>query len=275
MSAEWRFIEHPAFRVFDATVRERLVALGHFPQPSEFAGLARGIPQSTVPWFDFAPQTQPSLQELGGFDRVIAQTGCIPTRSGSWHDLLGALIWLHFPALKTAIHRAQLAGNPRNRQPSENAATHFDESGVLVLSHEPTVFERLANLKWREMFWEGRVELARTTRFLAFGHGLLDSMRGAHPRLMGKALFVRVAPACLELGAPELRLFLDRALAPRLSTFLREPARLQPLPVLGIPGWAPQQGHGFYDDAAYFRDARKRARPPLETAWLELEAPRS
>jgi hypothetical protein len=225
-----------------------------------------------VPWFEFTPQTQPSLQDLGGFDRVIAETARIPTRAGSFHDLLGALIWLHFPALKTAIHRTQLAGAPRARNASENAATHFDESGVLVLSSEPAVFEQLAGLRWRDVFWEGRAELARSTRFIAFGHGLLDSLREAHPRLMGKALFAHVDAACLELGAAELRVFVDRALAPQLSTFLSEPARLHPLPVLGVPGWAPGQGHDFYDDAAYFRAARQRARSRIDVAWIELGA---
>lgn len=266
----WHFLEHPAFRVFDAAVRERLASFEHFPAPSELAGLSQGIARAEMPWFEFARQMQRSLHDLGGFDRVIAETGRIPTREGSFHDLLGALIWLHFPALKTAIHRAQLACAHHTRSASENAATHFDESGVLVLSCEPAVFERLAGLRWRDVFWEGRSELGGTTRFIAFGHGLLDSLREAHPRLMGKALFARVDAACLDLGAPELRVFVDRALASQLPQFLSEPARLQPLPVLGIPGWAPHPGPDFYDDTTYFRTARQRVRSNVEATWLDL-----
>ena len=264
MSVEWRFLEHPAFRVFDATVRERLVALDHFPHPGELARLAEGIPRAIAPWFEFAPQTRPSLQGLGGFDRVIAETSRIPTRPDSFHDLLGALVWLHYPALKTAIHCAQVGGNSRARRPSENAATHFDESGVLVLSCDTAIFELLAGFRWREAFWERRVELARTTRFIAFGHGLLDSLRDPHPRLMGKAFFVHVDAACLDLSTAELRVLIDRSLAPELAAFLSEPARLQPLPVLGIPGWSALQTPVFYDDARYFRTERQHARPRTE-----------
>ena len=45
-----------------------------------------------------------------------------------YHDLFGALIWLHFPLLKTAIHQAQLAIEGGRRGARENAATHLDES---------------------------------------------------------------------------------------------------------------------------------------------------
>ncbi|HEY3664844.1 MAG TPA: DUF3025 domain-containing protein, partial [Polyangiaceae bacterium] len=229
--------EHPAFDVFEPVLRERLCALGHFPAPSELRALARGIPSSCQPWFDFTAQDEEELAAAGGFDALLAHSARIPTRPELHHDLLGALIWLHFPALKTAIHRMQLAGGSqrRIRTPSQNAATHFDESGVLVVSSDASLFEALAKLRWFEVFWQQREWLARSARFLAFGHGLLDSLRAAHPRLMGKALFVLVEPVVLEQGSSQLRVLLDRALALRVPELLREPACLQPLPVLGIP----------------------------------------
>src|SRR6186713_1367457 len=140
--------DHPAFSVLEPTVRERLLSLEYFPAPNELLDFASGLPSAIPPWFDFAIQDQSLLSTVGGFDRWISRTSTIPTRPGSFHDLLGAMIWLHFPALKTAIHRTQLAGDPTARGPSENAATHLDESGVLVLSTEPTVFESLAGLAW-------------------------------------------------------------------------------------------------------------------------------
>ncbi|HEX3851735.1 MAG TPA: DUF3025 domain-containing protein [Polyangiaceae bacterium] len=270
MKLDLRELEHPAFSVLESAVRERLAALGHFPEPSELRELALGIPTSVKPWFDFVPQDDARLAAAGGFDALIAESGLIPTRPGLHHDLLGALIWLHFPALKTAIHRAQMAGSVGPRGPSKNAATHLDESGVLVVSSDSSVFEALADLKWLEVFWQRRAALEQTTRFIAFGHGLLDSLREPHPKLMGKALFVRVAKARLELSAAQLRVFLDRNVAQRLASFLVEPARLQPLPVLGVPGWAAQQCEAFYGRAQYFRVARARPRAASVAAWLEL-----
>ena len=262
--------EHPAFSVIDARVRERLLAFDGFPAPDELRGLADGLPSSIRPWFDFAAEDQAQLQAVGGFDRFLSRTGCIPTRPGSFHDLFGALIWLHFPALKTAIHRAQLAGERAARGPSENAATHLDESGVLVVGTEPTIFDSLSTLKWREVFWERRAELKRTTRFLVFGHGLLDSLREPHPRLMGKALFARVSSDQLELSGGDFRVFLDHALAAHVPDFLSEPARLHPLPVLGVPGWSPDQSRAYYEDERYFRSARLRPRAPRAVHWLTL-----
>ena len=273
MTLAWRWLEHPAFSVLESKVRARLALLGRFPKPSELRGLAAGISSALEPWFDFAPEDGARLEAAGGFDALIAESALIPTRPELHHDLLGALIWLHFPALKTAIHRAQMAGSPGPggpRGPRENAATHFDESGVLVVSSDSSVFEALADLRWFEVFWQRRAALVRTTRFIAFGHGLMDSLREPHPRLMGKALFVHVAAADLELSASQLRVFLDQRVAERLSRFLVEPARLHPLPVLGVPGWSPEQCEAFYGNERYFRVARARPRAARDVAWLEL-----
>ena len=262
--------EHPAFSVFDPLVRARLAALGRFPEPSELRDLALGLDEPTAPWFDFEPEDARRVRELGGFDRFIALTRRIPTRRASWHDLLGALIWLHFPRLKTAIHQAQLAADGGRRGARENAATHLDESGVLVLSADPGVFRELAALNWPDVFWHQREALLETTRFLCFGHGLLDALRVPHPKLMGMAWFIRVSTAQLKLEATELRALLDRALSQRLTRFLVEPARLQPLPVLGIPNWSAQQSAAFYDDTQYFRRARQRLRASSAPAFVEL-----
>ena len=272
MKLDPRWLEHPAFSVLESVVHERLARLEHFPEPSELRELALGIPSSAEPWFDFVPQDDVRLEAAGGFDALIAQNGLIPTRPGLHHDLLGALIWLHFPALKTAIHRAQVAGSAGPRGPRENAATHLDESGVLVVSSDASVFEALANLEWSELFWQRRAALLRTTRFIAFGHGLLDSLREPHPKLMGKALFVHVSPLPLELGASQLRVFVDEQVAQRLPQFLNEPARLHPLPVLGIPGWSAQQCEAFYRNEQYFRVARLRPRAVSDAACLDLRA---
>jgi hypothetical protein len=262
--------QHPAFSVIDPCVRERLLALDRFPAVGELRALAEGLPSALEPWFDFAAQDQAQLLAAGGFDRFLSRTSCVPTRPGSFHDLFGALIWLHFPALKTAIHRMQLAGEKTVRGPRENAATHLDESGVLVLGTEPRIFQSLSALEWAEVFWGRRAELQQTTRFFVFGHGLLDSLRDPHPRLMGKALFVQVSSHQFALGGGDLRVFLDGALAARLPEFLSEPARLQPLPVLGVPDWSPHQSRAYYEDERYFRSTRLRPRVPSVLHWLRL-----
>ncbi len=266
----YRF-DHPAFSVLEPSVRARLYALEHFPLPHELRELAVGVPNAINPWFDFAEQDRAQLLAAGGFDRLLSRTLAVPTRLGSFHDLLGALVWLHFPALKTAIHRMQLAAPAASRGPNENAATHLDESGVLVLSCDEAIFEAIAALEWPEVFWDRRTELQQSTRFLAFGHGLLDALRDPHPRLMGKALFARVARERLTLTDSEFRVFADAALARGLSEFLSEPARLLPLPVLGVPDWSKNQVRSYYEDERYFRTVRQRARASNAAHWLFID----
>lgn len=264
------FLAQPPFAVFEPVVRERLAALAKFPAPAQLGALTSGIPSAQPPWFDFAPQEDAALEAAGGFDALIARTGHIPTRAGSFHDLLGALVWSHFPAAKTAIHRLQLARASAARGPRENAATHLDESGILLVSSDAQVFQAVLDLKWRELFWERRAELAASTRFLAFGHGLLDAFRAPHPRLMGKALCVRVSSAQLAVSPSALRVLLDDALGRHLPDFLDDPGRLLPLPVLGVPGWASAQSAAFYGDEQYFRAQRLRPRQPAACTWLDL-----
>jgi hypothetical protein len=266
-----RSFEHPAFAVLEPSALARLLLLDHFPAPAEMRRLTEGLPSAIAPWFDFAAEDPARLSAAGGFDRLLAETSFVPTRVGSFHDLLGALIWLHFPALKTQIHQLQLAGEKHVRGPVENAATHLDESGVLVVSTEPTVFQALSTLKWCELFWERRAELRENTRFLVFGHGLLDALREPHPRLMGQALFVQVSVERLRLPSSELRVFLDGALAMALRGFLSEPSRLHPLPVLGVPDWSPHQSRAYYEDQRYFRPARQRPRALSAASWLALD----
>jgi len=261
------FLAHPAFQIFDAEVRERLTRERRVPEPHEFRAL---LPSAGQTWFEFEPQDAARVQAAGGFDRFIAQHARIPTRIGSFHDLFGGLMWLHFPRLKTAIHHIQLATNGAVRGAREHAATHFDESGVIVVSSEPRVFQALGELDWPGVFWQRREELRASTCFLGFGHGLLDALRTPHPKLMGMALFVRARPSTLKLVPGELRALLDEELAQRLPGFLSEPARLQPLPVLGVPGWAPAQCAEFYENEGYFRRARQRLRARPKVAFLEL-----
>jgi hypothetical protein len=264
-----QFLEHPAFSSFDGA-GERLRGLGHFPEPHELRTLAPASSGEHNPWFEFELEDPARVRAAGSFDRYIAASGRIPTRPGSYHDLCGALVWLHFPRLKTAIHELQLSAPDGARSPRQNAATHLDESGVLVASSELAVFQALARLEWSELFWQRRTELLETTRFVGFGHGLLDALRAPHPGLLGMALFVLVSPAELALPPAQFRQLLDRELALRLADFLREPAQLRPLPVLGVPGWSREQSPEFYGNERYFRRARQRPRPEEQLAYLAL-----
>ena len=84
----------------------------------------------------FVAQTPALLRDGLHYEQRIAECGQIATREGNWHDLLNALVWLRFPALKAALNARQMAGiaraGPKRRTRAQYALTHFDEAGVIV-----------------------------------------------------------------------------------------------------------------------------------------------
>ena len=75
------------------------------------------------------------------YDARIAREGCVPTRPGSWHDLMNALVWATFPAAKRALHARQYGlvvpaspGESARRPRELDALALIDEGGVVVVT---------------------------------------------------------------------------------------------------------------------------------------------
>jgi hypothetical protein len=194
------------------------------------------------------------------YEARIFQTGCVPTRPGNWHDAFNALVWLRFPLIKAALNGRHVAarGGQAMRGATRDAATLFDESGVIVACADASLAEGLRGHRWREVFVERRAELAHRLRFIVFGHALYDQMRAPYVGLCGKALFVALDEAAL--ASPRLLADLDRRIADRLAdpAFLARPRDLSPLPLLGIPGVTDDNiDPAYYDDQRQFRPPRR------------------
>lgn len=82
------------------------------------------------------------------YDASIHARGAVPTRAGSWHDFLNALVWCLYPKSKLALHARQhalVAGGldkatgrlPGARTREQDALALFDEGGLVVTSSEP------------------------------------------------------------------------------------------------------------------------------------------
>jgi hypothetical protein len=77
--------------------------------------------------------------------------------------------------------------------------------------------------------------------------------------LTGHAVLLDVAQAVIEVPVAERTATLDRRLAAffRKGETLRSPRDLQPVPLLGVPGWHPDtEREAFYDNRDYFRPGR-------------------
>jgi hypothetical protein len=197
----------------------------------------------------FTPATATPLP-AAEYERCIDRDGVVPTRD-NLHDFFNGLVWLRFPGLKRALHRAQAAavrapgeaavalepfhGSRSQRGPLRDALTLLDENGALLQAPERLV-QALRRRDWQGAFVDGRSAWASATLVIV-GHALLEKLETA-PR-----------PAL----TAHVWLLEDRAEPLAGKPFL-------PLPVLGVPGWwNPNQEASFYADASVFRPHRPPA----------------
>lgn len=212
----------------------------------------------------FVAQTDELLQDGCHYESRIHEHGSIATRLENWHDLFNAVMWVEYPALKSALNARQHADvqavGARERTPGQCAMTQFDEAGVVIALNDDQLLSLWDAHDWSALFlgaraaWQdGRI------RVQVFGHALLE--HALHPAmlLVGKCLVVRAAD--------------DQAIARVAEAVwrgevLQSPAELRPLPLSGIPGWHPQtqdpsQAPAFYQQAPCFRPRRPgRCYPP-------------
>lgn len=199
-----------------------------------------------------------------GYEERAWRCGEVATRANNRHDLFNALIWLAFPRSKAAMNRrhhgalvaARRAGSAA-RGALRDALTQFDECGVIVAGTAPELWRALRAHRWHEVFVEQRAELLRTTRFIVFGHASHDALDAPFVGLCGKALFVEVGSAWLDLPRALSLDQLDAHLAALFDSGEFSPRDWQPLPLLGIPGaTSDNERPDYYADTRQFRPPR-------------------
>lgn len=189
------------------------------------------------------------------YEAGILATGAVPTREDNWHDLLNALCWLAFPGTKAELNRIQCRaitpGRPRG--PVSDAATLFDESGLVLAGPNAELGHLLAERRWHEAFVTHRSTWARTRAFV-IGHAVLEKLLQPWPGITAKCLFLPLEAA----HGAEVQTEVDaRVAALWRGGAIARPGQLFPMPVLGIPGWWPaNEDADFYADRNVFRSAR-------------------
>lgn len=240
---------HPAFAPYRALVdtlglTRGLATLDALNAEAEKRDLrqARGLPLRFV-----APACRHSARD---YENRILETGSVPTRADTWHDVLNALVWLRFPRFKAALNAAHgtaitdEADTMRGRR--RDALTVLDESGVWVMGRDASLFDLIVAHEWANLFVKRRAEAGAELRFIVVGHALLEKALAPYPSITGK---------CLWLGGvtddP------DTAACAMLDN-IETPRQLAPLPIQGVPGWdAANQRADYYANDAVFRPARE------------------
>jgi hypothetical protein len=207
----------------------------------------------------FVPQE--ALPAGTAYEQFVFSTRQCPVRPGL-HDFFNGLVWHRFPQAKAAFNRLQAAEIARNgiaarRGRVRDAITVFDENGALLAAPAP-LWEALVQRAWRRLFVDLR-PLWREARLWVFGHALLEQL-AASPRKPLTA-HVWLESAALDSGADA-----DAWLAARCTAEGLAAKPFTPLPVLGVPGWWPEnENFSFYDDSLVFRP-RKTPEPITTTS---------
>jgi hypothetical protein len=197
------------------------------------------------------------------YEAHIHATGQVSTRHDNWHDLFNALVWCRFPAAKSmmnSLHVRHLDEEQAGRRgPVRDALTLLDESGVVVASTEPGLLELIQRRRWTELFCTHRGDWGRRISVFITGHALLDKMLDPYKSMTAHALLLHADPKSSNSNIDSL------LAASLLAGRIRSPSDLDPLPVMGIPGWWIDgvQDDAFYRDREVFRPRPEgRNQPP-------------
>lgn len=188
------------------------------------------------------------LDVASRYDGMIATRGVVPSREGSLHDILNALVWASLPATKRAIHARQYAvmrahvpsdatRMPNARPREADVLAMLDEGGLVFAVRTP---EARAALE-RALVTGEADAVAASARTLAIevqvlGHAVLEHLaeaREGDPRAAAYVVVVeREAPAGGDVDAALARGPIDRALALRVA---EHGAMLAPPPWPAVP----------------------------------------
>ena len=210
----------------------------------------------------FIPQAQ--LPEGVAYEAHISATGKVPTRE-NLHDFFNALVWLTFPLIKrqlNAMQSAQIAtlGIGKSRGPARDAATIFDENAAILVLEESaaghSLLENLRQHKWQAAFVDQAGLFGTQAEVWSFGHALMEKLVRPYKAITAHTWVVWAEASFFQMAWDARRVWLDQQVATQLLTHNLTTADYTPLPVLGIPGWWPQQDAQFYADTSVFRAKR-------------------
>ncbi|MDO8252740.1 MAG: DUF3025 domain-containing protein [Rhodoferax sp.] len=197
----------------------------------------------------FVPQS--SLPPGMAYEQFIFENSAVPTRD-NLHDFFNGLCWMRFPQTKQRLNQLQAAeiaaaGVAPLRGPVRDALTVFDENAAFLLAPQP-LWDALMARDWQQLFIALR-PLWAEAQLVLFGHALLEKLVYARKPITAHVYLAQ--PAITSIAE------LDAWVAADLSAAKLASKPFSPLPVLGVPGWWPEnEDFSFYDDATVFRPRR-------------------
>ena len=205
----------------------------------------------------FVAQDALSTKQLAvGYEAFIAQTGAVPTRDLR-HDRLNALVWLSATRSKqrlNALHDRALPEAGDGRGALRDALTLVDEN-LMVIAYQAqgtALKNLLVNHNWQSLFWDCRDAWQSIWQPFVFGHALLEKLETPFKAITAHCLLLAVDKPISSWRE------IDGMLCNTLDSELRS-RHLLPLPVMGLPGWCPDNTSlEFYKDTRVFRPKRRQ-----------------
>ncbi|MDR3426302.1 MULTISPECIES: DUF3025 domain-containing protein [Silvimonas] len=256
MSQPWPHPQfaHPAF----ATLRAWLEGFAAFPDHSSWARIPDRPRAQSGAIIQFVDPD--SLTRY--YEAEIHELGRVATRLDDWHDCFNAMIWLTFSRTKAALnalhYRHLPQGGKGQRGPIRDAATLFDECGLIVPYCDAALLDALRGHDWHQLFVQRRADWGQTIEAVCFGHANYEALLEPFTGLTGKCWPVPVSAEYFRWPQAQKLAWLDDYLAAQINADqLQTPRQLPPLPYLGVPGWWPEQDASFYANTKYFRPLRQ------------------
>ena len=199
----------------------------------------------------FVPQS--ALPDGQAYEQFIFDTQTVPTRD-NLHDFFNGLCWLTFPQTKKKLNQLQveqlaIAGVQKTRGAVRDALTVFDENAAFLNAPQP-LWDALIERDWQRLFVTLR-PMWKEAQLVLFGHALLEKL--VYPRKPITAHVYRAQAAIDSIAK------LDEWVAADLSADKLATKPFLPLPVLGVPGWWPDNEKlSFYEDILVFRPGNKK-----------------
>ncbi len=201
----------------------------------------------------FVPQRELPIEQ--NYEAWIFQTGSVPTRDLA-HDRLNAMMWMLYPQTKAALNRLQgdeisRRGAQAARGSARDAATLWDENLLILVcfDHADHLAALLKAHDWTELFLTYRHRWADTWHPRIFGHALAEKLIRPYKSITAHCRLLDCASLALDA--------IDTGLAALVSDRLC-PGDFYPMPVMGLPGWHPENFQpAFYEDRSVFRPPRR------------------
>jgi len=187
----------------------------------------------------------------------------LQTRTQNWHDFFNAMVWLRFPEAKKTLNqlhyfKARERTKGSNRTKLENKITQFDECGAILISKNRHLLRLAKEHQWQSLFIDHAMHFKNDFRCIIFGHAIYEKALRPYIGLTCHCLMINDESMLEEVKSDHYRT-LDRYLAKLWQKQkVQENIEFQPFPLLGIPGYWPEQDVEFYQNEHYFRPASQQ-----------------